>query len=138
MPHFDAHPPALADWWSDAGKTFAALPSPPSIPSSLNPQTRIVSDNAYLHAAARAEGCTYPIVPYWAPELGFLISPSLTNSDAIRQPCSLRIGAVHIQRTDSPNWPYWKTVPFFTTIIATWPLLETGSGLELRLVPDVP
>lgn len=144
--YVNAVPPAgpaplpLQQWWEQARDVAAVAKVHPSriSPGSLALHERIASDNAYFHAEEHAAGFAHPIVPFWADELRFLFSTTLTADDAVRQLRALNIGAIQIQRAASPNWPYWVTRPFFHTIVATWPLVENVSGLELHRVPPVP
>ena len=127
-------------WWRELTRiTPAPSPSPSRLtPVSLPPGTRILSDNAYFHAAEHAAGFPFPIIPFWTHEVRFLFASDVASAPLAQRLRTLGIGAVHVQRGDSPNWPHWSRHPFFRDIVSTWPLVPNPTGLELRRVPVAP
>jgi hypothetical protein len=129
-------PLAPAAWWRELTRVERA-PSAgsPAMITGLPPGSRILSDNAYFHVQQRAADPARPVVPYWAREFRFLFAREIDAAAAARQLRALGVSAVLVQREGSPNWAYWKTFPFFETIVAGWPAVPNSLGLELRGVP---
>lgn len=125
--------PTLRVWFAELTRLApgSTTPSHPPLPV----EGRILTDNAYLHAHHSRTVGAPEILPYWAPECSFLLSPSLDAAEAARRLRALGVTAVHLSGPASPNWTYWSRFPFFSQIAPAWPRLAAVRDLPLHSVP---
>jgi hypothetical protein len=121
-------------WLSAA---FGNLPTPMSAfadaPLPVAPGGRILSDNAYYHAALAPRGVD--VVPVWSPEAAFLFDRRMTFTEARRRLEALGIRRVFVD-PGSPNYLYLEAFPFFADIPKHTAGPQTGSGGALYRSPD--
>lgn len=125
--------PALRVWFHELTRLAPGAEMPSRQP--LPVQGRILTDNAYLHAQQFQVAGGPEILPYWAPELSFLLSTSLDAADAAKRLRELGITAVQLPGPDSPNWAYWSRFAFFRHIAPAWPSIALVSVPSLHAVP---
>ncbi len=97
----------------------------------LPPGTRILSDNAYAHAALR--GAAYDLVPTWSPEVAFLFDPGVDTTEARRLLHAHHITA-GLFTAGSPINYFYRKYRYFTEEPLAWTILApTATGLLVRL-----
>jgi hypothetical protein len=96
--------------------------------------SRVLSDNAYLHAALTGKGIE--VVPVWSPEVRFIFSLSPEESE--RELRSLHIGSVAIY-PDSLNVDYLASAsPLYASLPQRWHALAQIPGVLYILAPKQP
>jgi hypothetical protein len=96
--------------------------------------SRVLSDNAYLHAALIDKGIE--VVPVWSPEVRFIFS--LPPEESERQLRALRIGSVAYY-PHSLNTGYLAAAsPLYASLPQRWRVLAQVPGLLTILVPRQP
>jgi hypothetical protein len=124
--------------WS--GAVFAPLPPPAEmqiadrVSRTLPPGTRILSENAFLHAALEGQGTD--VVPVWSPEVSFLFTAS--PQEAERRLAALHIGVVAVYPHSLNTAWLVRSSPFFAALPArSRPLLQAGDDIYF-LAPNQP
>ncbi len=121
--------------WMDQG--FATFPHPAAqLAKAVQPvvaNARILSDDAYVHAAMSASGIG--VVPVWSPEAAFLFEPMADLKSSLPLLRDRDIKFV-MRGVGSLNNLYLDTVPFFRQVPSVlWKAAE-GGGYVLYQVPD--
>jgi len=94
--------------------------------------SRVLSDNAYLHAALKEKGIE--VVPVWSPEVRFIFSSSAEESE--RRLRSLRIGSVACY-PGSMNMEYLaSSSPLYASLPQRWRVQAQVPGFLYILVPE--
>jgi hypothetical protein len=126
---------ALREWRSDA---FQPTSQPiefevrDQLVRLLPAGTRVLSDNAYLHAALIDKGIE--VVPVWSPEVRFLFSS--TPEEAQRRLQALGIASVAYY-PESLNTSYLVSAsPFYASLPEKWHVLTEVPGFLKVFVPD--
>jgi hypothetical protein len=92
---------------------------------------RILSDNAYLHAALVDKGID--VVPVWSPEVRFLFSTTPQQAEQRLRSLGIKGVAYYPQ---SLNTAYLASAsPFYASLPQRWSLLAGAPGLFSLLVP---
>ena len=127
----------LSQWPQNA---FQRVPEPEEfqirdqLARSLPAGPRVLSDNAYLHAALIDKGIE--VVPVWSPEVRFIFSLSPEESE--RQLRSLHIGSVAYY-PQSLNTDYLASVsPFYASLPHRWRVLAQVPGFLSILIKEHP
>jgi 4-amino-4-deoxy-L-arabinose transferase-like glycosyltransferase len=87
--------------------------------------SRVLSDNAYLHAALSGKGIE--VVPVWSPEVRFIFSSSPEESE--RQLRSLRIETVAYYPRSLNTSYLASSSPFYASLPRRWRILARAPGL---------
>jgi hypothetical protein len=123
----------LSQW---ARNAFQPVPEPAEfqlgaqLVKILPAGSRVLSDNAYLHAALLAKGIE--VVPVWSPEVRFIFSATPEESE--RQLQSLHIASVAYY-PQSLNTAYLASAsPFYAALPQRWRVLAQAPGLLSILV----
>jgi hypothetical protein len=125
----------MSQWRESA---FQAVPAPiefqlrEPLANSLRTGSRIVSDNAYLHAALIEKGIE--VVPVWSPEVRFLFS-------APAQEAAERLEALGISGVgyypQSLNTTYLKSAsPFYASLPQLWRARAEAAGVFTLYAPN--
>ena len=125
----------MSQWRESA---FQAIPAPiefqlrEALSNSLRAGSRIVSDNAYLHAALIEKGIE--VVPVWSPEVSFLFS-------ATAQEASDRLEALGIAGVgyypQSLNTTYLISAsPFYASLPQRWRARAEAAGVFTLYTPN--
>ncbi len=97
--------------------------------------TRILSDDAYAHAAL--QGSPYELVPTWSPEVAFLFDPAMEPAKARRALLERGITAVFFGPKNAMTYFYSK-YRYFVEDSRTWTLLARSPETSYLLfaLPD--
>jgi hypothetical protein len=92
--------------------------------AALPPGTRILTDNAYLHAALADKGID--VVPVWSPEVGFLYTATAEEADQRLRSLAIETVAYYPQ---SLNTRYLTAKsPFYAQLPRRWRAVAESAG----------
>jgi hypothetical protein len=97
--------------------------------------SRVLSDNAYIHTTLYGKGID--VVPIWSPEVGFLLDPAVSGSEARKR---LRQAGIHwVVLNSDLNGMYLVTnVPFYRDDRKNWvPQLTDNRSFAVYELPDL-
>jgi hypothetical protein len=146
--------PLPLDW----GKYFSAISASPAAPGAFeqavltNPQlarvlrrgTRVLTENAYAHAALANAGGGCDLVPIWSPEVAFLFDPKLDAAEQRRRLRAAGITLLLLYPT-SPNTKFLAEASAFyrASLVAQaggyatrWPVVVSVGVFAICEVPE--